>query len=387
MGSKGGSAPAPPDPYATAGAQTQYSKDTAAYNTALNRINTTTPLGSQTFTTNGKDPATGAPIYQQNISLSPEQQQLYSQQLQQNLGIGNVNNQMLGQVQSAYGSGIQSPGQAQRSIDTSGVSNIPGAGDLGGFTKQAQDAAYKQNTQYLDPQYDRQEQQLRTQLMNSGATEGSEAYKNSMQQFNDQKQKAYSDARNQSVQQGLQEQQSLYGMGANTNAQQFGQAQQQGQFGNQALNQQLQQMFALRDQPMNEFNALRSASQVSMPQFQGAYQGGSAQNPDFMGAANNAYQGALGGYNANVASANSTMSTLYGLGGALGAAMISDERAKHDIKPIGKMPSGLTVYEFKYLGSNSPHVGVMAQEARKYFPDAVEENADGILRVDYRKVH
>ena len=57
---KGGSAPPPPDPYATSAAQTQSNQQTAAYNAAINRGNTITPYGSSTYTTR-TDPTTGAP--------------------------------------------------------------------------------------------------------------------------------------------------------------------------------------------------------------------------------------------------------------------------------------------------------------------------------------
>ena len=72
--------PAAPDPNTVADAQTRLNQDTAAYNAALNRTNTNTPLGSQSWTMTGRDPVTGAPMYDQNISLSPEQQRLYEQQ-------------------------------------------------------------------------------------------------------------------------------------------------------------------------------------------------------------------------------------------------------------------------------------------------------------------
>ncbi len=49
--------PAPPDPVATAAAQTQSNKDTAAYTAAIQNGNVTTPYGSQTVTWGGSGPA------------------------------------------------------------------------------------------------------------------------------------------------------------------------------------------------------------------------------------------------------------------------------------------------------------------------------------------
>jgi hypothetical protein len=63
----------------------------------------------------------------------------------------------------------------------------------------------------------------------------------------------------------------------------------------------------------------------------------------------------------------------------------SDIRVKRDIERIGEMPSGLPVYSFRYLWSDEPQVGVMAQEAMQMFPDAVAEFS-GILHVDYNAI-
>jgi hypothetical protein len=66
-------------------------------------------------------------------------------------------------------------------------------------------------------------------------------------------------------------------------------------------------------------------------------------------------------------------------------AMSSDRRLKRDIAPIGRLPSGLPVYTFKYLWSDEERVGVMADEARQVFPEAVQE-VDGWLTVNYARL-
>lgn len=68
-------------------------------------------------------------------------------------------------------------------------------------------------------------------------------------------------------------------------------------------------------------------------------------------------------------------------------SMFSDERLKTDIKRVGKLDSGLPVYTYRYkgkLGELDPglHLGVMAQQAEKKFPDAVGEFG-GYKVVDY----
>lgn len=66
-------------------------------------------------------------------------------------------------------------------------------------------------------------------------------------------------------------------------------------------------------------------------------------------------------------------------------AFYSDIRLKTDIVRLGALPSGLPVYSYKYLWSSETFVGVLAQEARLMFPDAVKE-IEGFLAVDYSKI-
>ena len=73
-------------------------------------------------------------------------------------------------------------------------------------------------------------------------------------------------------------------------------------------------------------------------------------------------------------------------GAAIGAAAGSDRKMKRDIKLVGKSPSGLNIYTFKYkdwfLDDNNTYVGVMADEVPKY---AVVHRGDYDM-VDYSKI-
>lgn len=81
----------------------------------------------------------------------------------------------------------------------------------------------------------------------------------------------------------------------------------------------LQEELAIRNIPLNEVNALRTGSQVQVPQFQ-PYQGAGIAPPPIMQATQNQGQAQLNAYNAQVGSDNALMSGLFGLGGAaLGA--------------------------------------------------------------------
>jgi hypothetical protein len=93
---------------------------------------------------------------------------------------------------------------------------------------------------------------------------------------------------------------------------------------------------------------------------------------------------------ANAQSDNSFMGSLGSLFGtglmayASYAAMASDRRLKTHVKLIGKLKSGLNVYRYRIFGQ--PAVGVMADEVRKLFPQAVHTFAPGFDAVDYSKI-
>lgn len=64
----------------------------------------------------------------------------------------------------------------------------------------------------------------------------------------------------------------------------------------------------------------------------------------------------------------------------------SDMRLKTNITKIGTRPDGLGVYEFDYIWGGGRRTGLMAQEVREVYPDAVVEMDNGFLAVDYGKV-
>jgi hypothetical protein len=63
---------------------------------------------------------------------------------------------------------------------------------------------------------------------------------------------------------------------------------------------------------------------------------------------------------------------------------LSDRRFKTDIKKIGKADNGLPIYIFKYTGSETWHIGFMADEVEKLYPDAVVQHHN-VKFVDYEK--
>ena len=234
MGKKTPAPPPPPDPYKVAGAQTGANVNSAIASGVIGNINTVGPTGTtkydqtDTYTMKGPDGQTyQVPRYTQTTTLSPEQQQLYNQQTQ--LGSG-MNNLAIGQV-DRLGSVLGKP------VDTAGLPEV--ANDFSADRAAVEKALYDR----LSPQMDRARAGLETTLVNQGFQRGTEGFNREM----DQAGRNENDARLAITGQGLQEQQGLFGM----------------QQANRSRS--LQEMLALRNQPINEISALMSGGQVSLP--------------------------------------------------------------------------------------------------------------------------
>jgi hypothetical protein len=229
---------------------------------SANRVNQYTPYGNLIYS---QVPGGSPDQWQSRIDLSPTGQALLDQSNQTSLGMGNLQNQAVGRV----GQSMSQP------FDYSSVNDV-------------RDDSYKAYTSRLDPQWNQRQAGLENQLSNQGIQRGSEAYSNAMRDFDT--------GRNDAYQQAIQ--------------------------GSIATMPQTYQMAqALRSQPLNELNALRTGSQVQNPQFQTPPQQATTSGPNYLGAAQAGYQGNLDAYNASTGSSNSMMGGLFGLGsGIFGAA-------------------------------------------------------------------
>lgn len=329
--------PAAPDPAATSAAQTQSNKETALYNFGLSNPNYNTPLGNLSYNIDQTDP--NAPKTTANVTLSPEQQQLYNQSTDQSIGLSNL----AGDLQGRVGDSLNQP--------------IATSGDFNTASQQAQDAYYTNQKRFLDPQFEQGQTQLDSKLANQGITHGSEAYNNEQNNFARQKLAAYDQAQSNAILQGPQNAQQLYSLSN-----------------------------AARSQPLNEFNALRSQSQVSMPSFN-ATQPSNTAPTNVSGNIWNAYDAQQNGYNQQVAQQNNMTSGLFGLGGSLGSAWIrSDIRLKENIRYLGR-DNGIPVYSFNYVSDPEkiPCRGVLAQEIAELVPGAVIQDGE-YMKVNYTKL-
>lgn len=318
-------APKAPSPAAVSAAQTQSNKETAGYQASLNNVNQSTPFGSLTYTQNGVDPVTGAPRWSANTTLSPELKALLDKQMASQSGISDAVSGAVGFLPTS-------------AFDPSGIP------DTANIAK----TAYDRQLGLLQPEFDDQATKLGVSLSERGIPVGSEVYNAEMDRFNRAKNQSLTSAAQSADLAATTEQQRLLGNAV----QQYG-------------------------MPYDQLGKLMGISQgVSSPQFQQTGQTGVA-NTDVAGNIWNAYQAKAG-------QAAGTNQAIGGLGAAL--IMASDERLKRDVRRIGALPSGLPLYAFRYLWSDQPMIGVMAQEALNYCPDAVVAGADGFLLVDYAKV-
>lgn len=351
------SAPTPASPQDQAAAQTSANEQTAQYQFGLNNPNVYTPYGNQTYAQSTD--ASGNPQVTENLAFSPSQQALYDQSTANQTQQGNIAGTALQGVQNQFNTPY----------------NLQGA--TGGMTASQQDlsqdyanqynALYNQQSSYLDPQYQNQQNQLDSQLANQGIMPGSAAYQNAQDQQSRNKTFAYQQAADQAQAGAGSEQSRLANLGLQNQAQAA-----------QLYTQQYQQ-------PLNLYNSLETGTQASLPQFSPISQTNQAA-PNVLGAYANNYQGQLNSYNTQVGSQNSGISGILGTLGSLGAAGIirSDIRLKTNIKKLGKV-KGYNLYEYEYIGNDDKHIGVMAQELLHVKPSAVH-NIKGFMAVDYATI-
>src|SRR3990167_10728888 len=198
--------------------------------------------------------------WRSDITLSPVGQQLLEAGNQSALGLA----ELQGQAGQRVSQGLSQP------FDYGSVGDVA-------------DASYAAQTSRLDPQWNERAEQNRTMLANQGLAPGGEAYDAAQRNFEQSRNDAYTQAR-------LAAQ--------NTMPQTYQLAQ------------------ALRSQPLNELNALRTGSQVQNPTFTPIPQQQTTPGPNYLGAAQAGYGSQMDQYNAGVGQNNAMLGGLFSLGGA-----------------------------------------------------------------------
>lgn len=277
-------APSPPDPVATAQAQGAVNKEAAIAQQELNFVNQQTPYGNLEFSQRGTSEA-GTPQYTATTTLSPEEQQKLDLTNQAGIKYGQTANQQLNAVS----------GKLAQPLDYGALGAAPQ------INEQTRGAVADSLYGRLEPLMNRDRDRLETRLATQGITQGSEAYKNAL----DDEARARTDARLAVENQALGQAGQLYGLERSAR--------------DSAINELNQQ----RQIPLNELSAMLTGSQVQGPSFVGTPQ--AQLNPaDLMGATYNSYQGELNNYNQKQGVQNALMGGLFGLGSAgLGAYGLS----------------------------------------------------------------
>ena len=252
-------APAPPDPYDTASAQTGTNVSTAIANNTMGLVDQYTPDGSLVNEIIGYETITGpqgetykVPRYKQTTSLSEAGQAIQTQNNAAKLGLAEIGNNQT-QFLKDY---LSQPFQADTSAIEGRLSELGRA--------------------RLDPMFADRRESLDAKLANQGIVPGSEAYNREIGLLGQQENDAYNQ---------------LYLTGRG-----------------QAFN----ELQTQRNQPINEITALLSGSQVSQPNVQGQTPQG-MPTVDLAGLINTNYNQRLSAWQQNQAQKQGLLGGLFGL--------------------------------------------------------------------------
>jgi hypothetical protein len=267
--------PQPPDPQATARAQTGTNVSTAVANAYLGNINQNTPYGSLAYNQSGTygwtDPTSGQtyniPTFTATQTLSPTQLALQQSQDATKQQLSNLAGSQTNRAAGVLGTNLTTTGYGPQSGDASTITNIPQAltsfdpggpvqSSLGAQGQITQDygpadnySADRQRVEdalmaRMNPQLQQEETRVQQQLSDQGIRYGSQAYNDAMRTYQQQA----NDARYGAISQAGQEQQRMDAMAAQRAAfqnaaqeQGYTQALGAGTFFNQAQNQLFQQ--------------------------------------------------------------------------------------------------------------------------------------------------
>lgn len=319
-------APSAPDPVATAQAQGQANADAVRESAKVNAINQYTPYGSVIY----ERDANGVPT-SQTTTLTPLQQQALEQQNQLATILGG---QALTQSQHLP--------QDKYSLEQFGPN--PATTDYTAQGNTVRDAYFQQQKRMLDPVFAQERGRLEQNIANGGLPITGEAATTLEDNLARRQNDALSQAANNAIIQGGNEQSRLFNLDMA--------ARQQG----------ISEYNAQRQQPFNELSAYLQGQPI--------FQAPSANMAQYQVAPADIAGSIYQNYNAQNQTHQNNLNGMYSLIGA-GAMAFSDRRLKRDIRRIGKLPSGLNVYRYRYLWSDRTEVGVMADEARKVSPQAV----------------
>ena len=377
--------PPAPDYAGAARAQGAANVETARVEGRMNRPDVYSPYDVTTITDLGDD------RFRQDYTLRPE----YEAQRVKQVGIQDAYLDTAGRLlgglpQEQFSLASLTP-QPQM-IDRSGFTAIPTMENLGDYATRVEGAYFNRAMERLQPQFQFDQESLRTRLINSGIPEGTDAYNNAMADLRMQQQDSVRGLAAESIREGQALADAQLGRATGLRSFQISDAAGQVQEQERMRDRQLSDLLLQREVPLSEIATLTG---LQSPATRGGTVATTGLNvpatsiappPIFAGATqegrdmNQRYATNMAGYGAQ-------MQALGDIGSTVAPLLIaSDKRLKKNIKYIAKSKKGYNVYEFNYNWSPQKYTGVMAQEIKKTKPSAVIENIFGHLLVDYNQL-
>jgi hypothetical protein len=378
------------DPYAAAGAQSNLNQQTGQWNTWSQNADVNSPFGSSKFTQSGWQPIYDnkgqisgyAPRYQQDISLSPQEQSLYDKNTTLRGTLADTANAQAGRISKLLSTNMTATG-----LSPWKAAAAPGAvrQDQAPTDRAAIERAMMQRYhEYADPA----NQAEQAQMAARGLAPGAQGYGQMEKGQQDALSRATRDAYLASGDEARQAQNAYNAAGL--------QKYQMGADWASQLNNLRQAQFTertmLRDQPIKEISTLLGLGAPNTPQFS-PFQGTQISTP-------NLEQDIMNKYNIDKQNQSDMLSGGFGIGKALVGAMpwaswLSDRRVKDHVRRQPGELAGCPIYSFTYKKCSvvpqklwgARRVGVMADEVEKIHPDAVVHMPDGYARVNYELLH
>lgn len=414
-----GKSPKAPDPKQTAAAGVSTNIGSAIANSMMAPATQTTATGSYNVSQNGTreytDPYTGQkyqiPVYETKETLNAAEQGIKDRSdaartnlaqfaANESAGMGSI----LGNLPAAGDVASLRTGPAYG--DVASLKSGPAAGDVASISsgEEARKAVEAALMQRMNPYLERDRAALESRLANQGITLGSEAWRSGMDDFGRQS----NDARLATIAQAGQEADRYHAQSLNKfNAQNDLRARALGEnltsFNAQndirarTLGENLTSFNAqndLRATALGENQAKLGSILSAMPQVNGVqytpFQTPGAATVDTAGIISSNYQTQAAQAAQRQQAQSGLFGNLIGAGGMMGAAMLSDRRAKTDIDKVGEVEVGeedLPVYDYRYKDDPEGTVrrGYMAQDVQKVKPKAVVKMGR-LLGVDYSQL-
>ena len=380
--------PPAPDYAGAAQAQGAANVETARLEGRMNRPDVVSPYDITRVTDLPDD------RFLQTYTLAPE----YEAQRKKQVGISDAYLDTAGRLleglpQESFSLANLSPQPGM--IDRSSFAEVPTMEALGDYATRVETAYYNRAVNRLQPQFEKQGIDLRTQLINSGIPEGTTAYNNAFAELRMAQNDTLQGVAAESIREGQALADAQLGRATGLRSFQISDAASRVAEQERMRDRQLADLLLQREIPLSEIATLTGlpspttrggqvattgldvpATSIAPPPIFAARQ---AEGLDI----NRRYDTATDAYGAQMAALGSV------LGGAAKAGAFggtSDRRLKKNIKYKSKSKSGLNIYEFEYNWSPQKYTGVMAQEVKKVKPSAVFENIFGHMMVDYSQL-